>query len=228
MIGALSPLARVFLASLFLAQGATLSAESESLLADPQFDARLAELVQQDAPLNAALEHSPDCEAGCITPSQALKMAFEAGEGEARAGRFLLDVNGGGQSISGSLEQLFFVSSRADYARFGTLTIAIEPDALYNLLRRATVCKPRDFTPGRIDVKGCRQDANFDLNMFTMIQRLGGRRIAVDGEVRLQWIDASTGLPKPVANKRGEHEAGYYQVWVRVDNADQVIFVYDE
>lgn len=220
--------ARVFLASLFLAQSTMLGAENASLLADSLFDARLAELAAQDAPLNVAVEHSPDCEAGCITPSEALKMAFEAGEGEARAGRFLLDIKGGGQSISGSLEQLFFVSSRTDYARFGTLTIAIEPDALYNLLRRATVCKTRDFTPGRIDVKGCRQDTNFDLNMFTMIQRLGGRRIAVDGEVRLQWIDARTGLPKPVANKRGEREAGYYQVWIRVDDADQVIFVYDE
>ncbi|MEP0392907.1 MAG: hypothetical protein ABJ205_09815 [Erythrobacter sp.] len=209
-------------------QTSVLGARTPSILVDPEIDARLTELAQQDAPLNTAIEHSPDCETGCITPVQALKMAFEAGEGEARAGRFLLDIKGGGQSISGSLEQLFFVSSRRDYARFGTLTIAIEPDALYNLLRRATVCKPRDFTPGRIDVKGCRQDTNFDLNMFTMIQRLGGRRIAVDGEVRLQWIDARTGLPKPAANKRGEHEAGYYQVWVRVDNADQVIFVHDE
>lgn len=220
--------ARVFLASLLFAQSSLLSANSAVPSADPAFDARLAELAAQDAPLADAVSHSPDCETGCITPSQALRIAFEAGEGEARAGRFLLDIKGGGQSISGSLEQLFFVSSRADYARFGTLTIAIEPDALYNLLRRATVCKSSDFTPGQIDVKGCRQDTNFDLNMFTMIQRLGGRRIAVDGEVRLQWIDARTGLPKPVANKRGEHEAGYYQVWVRVDNADQVIFVYDE
>lgn len=224
--------ARAFLASLVFAQCSILSANSAVPSAVPAadlaFDARLAELAVQDAALTEALEHSPDCETGCITPSQALKLAFEAGEGKARAGRFLLDIKGGGQSISGSLEQLFFVSSRADYARFGTLTIAIEPDALYNLLRRATVCKTRDFVPGRIDVKGCRPDTNFDLNMFTMIQRLGGRRIAVDGEVRLQWIDAATGLPKPVANKRGEHEAGYYQVWVRVDNADQVIFVYDE
>lgn len=205
-----------------------MSADNDSLAVDPAFDARLAKLAAQDAALETAIEHSPDCERGCITPTQALKIAFDAGEGEARSGRFLLDIKGGGQSIDGSLGQLFFVSSRADYAGFGTLTIALEPDALYNLLRRATVCNTRDFTPGRINVKGCRQDTNFDLNMFTMIRRLGGRRIAVDGEVRLQWIDARTGLPKPVANKRGEHEVGYYQVWVRVDNADQVIFVYDD
>jgi len=220
--------ARPFLVMLLLVQASALGAESPDMVPELPLDEQLAQLVKHDAPLLPALEGSPDCEAGCILPSEAAKLAFEAGEGEARAGRFLLDINGGGQSINGSLDQLFFVSSRQDYARFGTLTIAIEPDALYNLLRRARVCDARNFTPGRIDVKGCRQDANFDLNMFTMIQRLGGRRIAVDGEAMLQWIDASTGLPRPQANKRGEHEAGYYQVWVRVDDADQVIFVYDE
>jgi hypothetical protein len=220
--------ARALLALLMLLQGAALDAEIPDAVEAPSLDDRIAQLVHYDAPLQTALEGSPDCEPGCITPSEALQLAFEAGEGGARAGRFLLDIKGGGQSLSGSLEQLFFVSSRQDYARFGTLTIAIEPDALYDLLRRARVCNARDFTPGRINVKGCRQDANFDLNMFTMIQRLGGRRIAVDGEARLQWIDARTGLPRPEANKRGEHEPGYYQVWVRVDDADQVIFVYDE
>lgn len=219
---------RLCLAFLFCVLSSALTAEVLSARNDPELDARLASLALQDATLTSAIESSPDCVTGCITPSEALKIAFEAGEGEARAGRFLLDIKGGGQSLSGSLGQLFFVSSRQDYARFGTLTIAIAPDALYNILRRARVCNARHFQPGRIDVKGCRQDANFDLNMFTMIQRLGGRRIAVDGEARLQWIDARTGLPKPAANKRGEHEAGYYQVWVRVDDADQVIFVYDE
>lgn len=220
--------ARAILALLLSSLASALSAESSNMVPELSLEEKLAQLEQHDVSLLTAIESSPDCETGCILPSQAVKLAFEAGEGEARAGRFLLDINGGGQSISGSLEQLFFVSSRQDYARFGTLTIAIAPDALYNLLRRARVCDARNFTPGRIDVKGCRQDANFDLNMFTMIQRLGGRRIAVDGEASLQWIDARTGLPRPEANKRGEHEAGYYQVWVRVDDADQVIFVYDE
>jgi hypothetical protein len=219
---------RFLMPLLLLAQAGGVGARVSEASGEAPLDAQLEQLKQQDVPLLTALEGSPDCEPGCILPSEAVKLAFEAGEGQARAGRFLLDVNGGGQSISGSLGQLFFVSSRQDYARFGTLTIAIEPDALYNILRRARVCNARDFRPGQIDVRGCRQDVNFELNMFTMIQRLGGKRIAVDGEATLQWIDARTGLPKPVANKRGEHEAGYYQVWVRVDDADQVIFVYDE
>ena len=219
---------RSALAVLLFVTSGTLHAEEADLVPEVPIDEQLAQLIQQDEALRPAIENSPDCEPGCILPSEAVRLAIEAGEGEAREGRFLLDIKGGGQSISGSLEQLFFVSSRQDYARFGTLTIAIEPDALFNLLRRARVCDARNFIPGRINVKGCRQDANFDLNMFTMIQRLGGRRIAVDGEARLQWIDARTGLPHPEANKRGEHEPGYYQVWVRVEDADQVIFVYDE
>ena len=187
-----------------------------------------AELAKSDGPLDSARSSLFDCQAGCITPSEAARIAFEAGEGQARKGRFLLDVRGGGQSLSGELGQLFFVSSRQDYARFGTLTIAIDPDALYDLLRRAKVCGADRFRPGEITVKGCRQDVNFDVNMFTMMQRLSGRRIVVDGEARLRWIDAQTGLPRPVANKRGDNELGYYQVWVKVDNADQVIFVYDD
>ncbi|MBV7265761.1 hypothetical protein [Erythrobacter ani] len=188
---------------------------------------RLLALSRTDGPLDAVRASSPDCEPGCITPSEATQMAFAAGEGQSRAGRFILDIRGGGQSMSGSLEELFFVSSHQDYAELGTLTIAITPDALYNLLRRARVCGAREFRPGQIDVKGCREDVNFDVNMFTMMQRLGNRRIVVDGEVRLQWIDSRFGTPRPMANKRGENEPGYYQVWVRVDDADQVIFVHD-
>jgi hypothetical protein len=194
----------------------------------PSLQMRIAELAKHDTPLASALESSPDCAGGCTTPSEAVRLAFEAGEGSAHAGRFLLDVKGGGQSLSGELGQLFFVSSRTDYARFGTLTIAFEPDAIFDLLRRARVCDSDAFRPGQIDVTGCRDDADFELNIFTMIERLGDRRIVVDGEARLQWIDAATGLPRPVANLRGEHEAGYYQVWVRVDDADQVSFVYED
>ena len=202
--------------------------EPDDTLTQPSIEARIAELTRLDAPLVAARENSLDCDPGCILPSEAAQLAFEAGEGEPQSGRFLLDINGGGRSITGELGDLFFVSSRVDYARFGTLTIAMTPEALRAILRRARVCNPDRFTPGRIDVTGCYTDANFELNIFTMIQRLGGRRIVVDGQARLQWIDARTGLPRPVSNIRGEHEAGYYQVWVRVDDADQVIFLHED
>lgn len=194
----------------------------------PSLELHLANLGAEDAALKAARTRLPECEPGCLTPGEATAMALSAGEGVVRKGRFLLDIRGGGQSIHGELGQLLFVNSRQDYATLGTLTVAFEPDALQMLLRRARVCGAVDVTAGQIDVKGCRADGVGDLNMFTMIQRLGGRRIVVEGEMRLQWIDWHMGRPHPAANKRGEHERGYYQVWVRVAEPEQVIFVYDE
>ena len=213
---------------LLFASPCVIAAGPEAAESVPVAEPRLASLAEADAPLAALRTALPECQAGCITPGEAAAMAFAAGEGEARAGRFLLDVRGGGQSLHGELGRLFFVNSRQDYATLGTLTVAFEPDALRALLRRARVCGSASVTEGQINVKGCRREGLSDLNMFTMMQRLGGRRIVVDGEVRLQWIDSATGSPRPVANKRGEHERGYYQVWVQVSDADQVIFVYEE
>lgn len=197
-----------------------------------QIENRLASIEGGDADANAALKKArtslPECKAGCITADEATVMAFSLPEGEAQSGRFLLDIRGGGQSLQGELEEMFFVNSRQDYATLGTLTIAFERDALRALLQRAKVCGAAIVKKGEINVRGCRSGGVSDLNMFTMMQRLGGRRIVVDGEVRLQWIDSHIGAPRPIPNKRGEHEMGYYQVWVRVADADQVIFVYDD
>jgi hypothetical protein len=198
--------------------------------ADPDGVASIAQRLESlgetdaDAALRTVRPLLPDCGPGCITPGEATVMAFSAGQGEARPGRFLLDIRGGGRSIQGELGNLFFVNSRPDYATLGTLTIAFTPDALRALLQRARVCGAAEVIDGQINVKGCRSDDVFDLNMFTMMQRLNGRRIVVEGEVRLQWIDSRIGSPRPVANRRGEYEIGYYQVWVQVDDADQVIF----
>lgn len=216
------------LTSLMLLPASGLSAQAPEASGDGSVEHRIASLGEADVALKTARPILPECETGCITPAEATVMAFSAGEGAARAGRFLLDISGGGQSIHGELGELFFVNSQQDYARLGTLTIAFEPDALRALLQRARICGAASVIDGQINVKGCRSSGVSDLNMFTMMQRLGGRRIVVDGEVRLQWIDSHLGSPRPVANKRGEHEVGYYQVWVRVADADQVIFVYDD
>lgn len=219
---------RAAFASLVLLPAPALSAETAEDGSPTQIEQLLASLGEADGGLRTARQMLPECEPGCITPDEATMMAFSARESEERSGRFLLDIRGGGQSLHGELEELFFVNSWHDYATLGTLTIAFEPDALRGLLQRAKVCGAANVTDGQIDVKGCRTGGVSDLNMFTMMQRLGGRRIVVDGEVRLQWIDSGIGSPRPVANKRGEREVGYYQVWVRVADADQVIFVYDE
>ncbi|MEL6709533.1 MAG: hypothetical protein AAFP79_14750 [Pseudomonadota bacterium] len=189
---------------------------------------RLAPLQQGEAPLDAARATLVECEAGCLTPTEATIMAFEAGEGGASKGRFLLDVRGGGRSIAGNLDRLFFINSSVDYAEFGTLTIAFEEDVLQALLRRARVCGGGEIVDGAIQVKGCRQKGISGVNMFTMMQRLSGRRIMVDGDVRLQWIDSSSGLRPRKTNTRGEYETGYYQPWIWVYDADQIAFVYEE
>lgn len=186
--------------------------------------AQLAGLAEADASLKAARADLPDCEPGCITPGEATAMALALGEGEARAGRFLLDVRGGGQSLQGQLGTMLFVNSRRDYATLGTLTIAFEPEALHALLRRARGCGAADVVDGQITVKACYGEGVPDLNMFTMMQRLGGRRLIVEGEVRRNWIDSPLGSPRPIANFYGEHEVGYYQVWVHVTEAAQVTF----
>ncbi len=236
LVNAPLTLFRVTAASCLLCATSALSAEGVDMrpqdaiaaTISPELQQRIATLAVNEGPLNEAKLSSPDCETGCLTPSEAVALAFAAGEGETARGRFLLDIRGGGQSLDGELGELLFVNSHQDYAQFGTLTIAFEERALFNLLRRASVCRSNEYQPGRIAVNACRRDANFDLNMFTMMQRLHQRRIAVDGEVRLQWIDARTGLPRPTLNKRGEREAGYYQVWIRVEDADQVIFVHTD
>lgn len=213
---------------LVMATAPLLPATARAFGGSVEIAARLDSLGAVDEALKAARPRLPECEPGCITPDEAAALAFSAGEGTAHPGRFLLDIRGGGQSIHGELGQLLFVNSRQDYATLGTLTVAFEPDVLRALLQRASVCGAASVVDGQINVKACRTSGIPDLNMFTMMQRLGGRRIIVEGEVRLRWIDSRTGLPRPVARKREEHEVGYYQVWVRVESADQVIFVYDD
>jgi hypothetical protein len=195
------------------------AAPSESE-ADARLHSSLAALAAGEAPLVAARAELIDCEEGCFTPTEAAAMAFAAGEGAALPGRFILDIRGGGQSLSGALERLFFVNSQYEYATPGTLTIAFEPDALYDLLHRPSVCGARDVVSGQIIVKACRPKASFDLNMFTMMQRLAGKRIVVDGAVSLQWIDYRYG-----ARPRERKSRGYYQVWVRVEDARQVAVI---
>jgi hypothetical protein len=215
-------------ATLIFLAPASLPARADDTAQDPQFAAHLAGLAEADTDLRVARMDLADCETGCVTPGEATAMALSADEDEGRAGRFLLDIRGGGQSFQGQLGTMMFVNSRRDYATLGTLTVAFEPDALRALLRRARTCGGADVIDGQITVKACYGEDVPDLNMFTMMQRLSGRRIIVEGEVRRHWIDSPIGTPKPVANFYGEHEVGYYQVWVHVTEAAQVTFADEE
>lgn len=207
------------------AAGESVSAERGEL---EQVRRKLAGVAAGEGALVAARAALVECDAGCLTPSEAVEKAFETGIGGGTRGRFLLDVRGGGRSLAGALDRLFFVNSQVDYAQFGTLTIAFEEDVLQALLRRARVCGGGEIVNGAIQVKGCRRDGLSAVNMFTMMQRLHNRRIVVDGEVRLQWIDSASGLRPRESNRRGEYETGYYQPWILVHDADQIAFVYED
>lgn len=208
------------LAMILFGMGTTASAQSYT---DFQTDARFEQLAASETALNTARVDLYDCEQGCRTPSEAAALAFSGGEDQAHKGRFILDIRGGGRSLQGALGDLFFINSHQDYATFGTLTVAFDASVLKALLRRARVCNSDQVTPGKIEVKACRGSDIFDVNMFTMMQRLHKRRIIVEGEVRLQWIDSSSGL-----RPREGADAGYYQVWIEVTDADKIIWVYED
>ena len=188
---------------------------------------RLEALKTNERALNKARAQLEECESGCLTPSEAVALAFSTAQAAPSPARVLLDIEGGGQSVSGNLNRLFFINSQADYAQFGTLTIAFEAQVLNALLRRARSCGG-GLENGAITVQGCRQSGLSDVNMFTMMQRLLKRRILVDGDVRLQWIDWRFGARNRTLNTRGEREKGYYQPWIWVTDADQITFVYDD
>jgi len=196
-----------------------------------QIEAVLATLREGEAQLGALRRDLVECEAGCMTPSEAVIAAFSEQENARIKRRVLLDINSGGQSLFGNLDQLFFVNSRPDYAELGTLTVAFAQDVLNDLLRRARVCGGGLDDQGRIAVEGCRQKGISDTNMFTMMQRLYKRRILVEGHVRLQWIDSRSGIrlreTSPAASGQGA-ATGYYQPWVWVTDADQISFVYED
>ncbi len=213
-------------ALLALCPGAALAKAPEQDEAIP-IEQRLAHLQAGEADLAQARITLEECQQGCLTPTEAVALAFSTTEGAQEKGRILLDIEGGGQSITGNLDRLFFINSQADYAQFGTLTIAFEPQVLNALLRRARSCGG-GFEDGKITVQGCRQKGITNVNIFTMMQRLLRRRIVVEGDVRLQWIDWRFGSQRRKKNRRGEREKGYYQPWVWVTDADQITFVYED
>jgi len=213
---------------LWASSGTALLAEPRASEVEVPIEQRLISLQAADASLSTARVTLPECKEECLTPSEAVELAYSVGAQGAGQGRFLLDIRSGGQSLFGNLDRLYFINSRQDYAEFGTLTVAFSEDVLQGLLRRARWCGGGAIDAKAIQVKGCRQRGLSDVNMFTMMQSLSGRRILVEGKVHLQWIDAGFGLRSPVRNTRGERERGYFQPWVWVTDPDQIIFVYEE
>ena len=172
-------------------------------------------IVEAEADLRAARRDLPECADGCLTPGEAVAVAFSAGPDQRVKGRFVLDVRNGGASNWRAPEDLFFLNSERDYRTFGSLTLAIKPDAMMQLLNPPR-SEPREpIEEGNIIVETERPQV--ELNVANMMERFENRRLIIDGEVGLQWIRYN-GTP----GIEGLRDQGYYQVWIRIASPAQV------
>jgi hypothetical protein len=176
---------------------------------DALVNRRIRQLDRLERGLREDRARLPQCAAtDCFTPSEAAAVAFQKGPGERTQGRFILDVRGGtGPSDPHQLhtEDLFYLSSFRRFTGFGTLVVAIAPDALSDLMADSAVSGIKD-----------RADRP---SVSRMMKQFGGQRVIVDGEVSLQWIefrDWESG------QRNGQ---GYHQVWVRVTSPEQITVV---
>lgn len=186
---------------------------------------RLAErLIERDAPLVQARERITQCATDCITPSEAAALAYSAGAGSGVEGRFIFDVLGGGRSRFRADQRFYFLNSQVDYSSFGVLIIAFEADAMRALLNPPLPPRTSSEEVGNIIVERDRPREEVQLSVSAMMRRFKGKRLIVDGTVYLQWIRSGYGAA--MEGRRGS-ERGYYQVWVRVSDPDQVISVTD-
>lgn len=173
------------------------------------------EIVEAEAGLRAASRDLPECADGCLTPSEAVAVAFSAGPDQRVKGRFVLDVRGGGDSNWRAPENLFFLNSERNYRVFGALTLAIKPEAMMQLLNPPRAKTREPIKDGDIIVEAERPQV--ELNVANMMARFENRRLIIDGEVGLQWIRYN-GTPG-IEGQRGQ---GYYQVWIRITSPAQV------
>lgn len=172
---------------------------------DAQIKRRLRQIDNLEKDLRRDRESLSPCAAvTCMTPSEAAAAAFAAGPQQKVAGRFILDVRAGsGPHDPNQLhtENLFYLSSERSFHNFGVLVLAIEPEALAGLIRASG------------EIGAARP------SMSRMMNRFAGKRVIVDGEVGLQWVEHrywQTGM------RTGR---GLNQVWVRVNSPDQITVV---
>lgn len=176
-------------------------------------------LDEEDAALKAARSMLEACEAGCLTPVEAVTRAYLAGPMHQTRGRFLLDVKGGGADPVGEPERFFYLNSHRDFRRFGTLVLAFEPEVMRKLLNPPRT-HPRLSEDGYFIVEAPRPRRTVSLTQANMMKRFGKRRLIVEGEVGLKWIAFIE-----TRGREGVPGEGYYQVWVRIAAPEQVIMV---
>lgn len=180
-------------------------------------------LIEAEADLREARRVLPECAVECLTPSEAVAIAFSAGPDRRVNGRFILDIKGGGASGPGAPESLFFLNSQKNYRLFGSLTLAVEPEAMRHLLNPPRVKLGDNLQDGDIIVERERPRKRVSLSVSNMLDRFENRRVLIDGDVGLQWIRIFG-----TKGREGVRREGYYQVWVRVASPGQVTIVSDD
>ena len=219
---------------LWVTDGVVLTAAIAGLaLVDIQADPNLEELsreerqaerlIEAEADLREARRFLPECAVECLTPSEAVAVAFSAGPERRVNGRFIFDVKGGGASEPGSPESLFFLNSQKNFRLFGSLTLAVEPEAMERLLNPPRVELRDDLEDGDIIVERERPRKRVSLSVSNMLDRFENRRVIIDGDVGLQWVRYSG-----TKGRAGVRREGYYQVWLRVASPGQVTIVSDD
>lgn len=182
---------------------------------------QIERITAAEADLRAARDAMPQCAAGCLTPIEAVAIAFDRGPQQRTATRFVLDIRGGGKSSPEDDERLFFLNSEKDYRAFGSLTLALEREAMRQLLNPART-DPRDpAEEGGIIVERDRDEVA--LNLSNVMKRFENRRLMVEGEVGLKWIRYYG-----TSGREGVRDEGYYQVWVRIASPTQVAIINDD
>jgi hypothetical protein len=183
-----------------------------------RLEKQIQRITAAEADLRAARDAMPQCAAGCLTPIEAVAIAFDQGPEQRTAARFVLDIRGGGMSGPEDDERLFFLNREKDYRAFGSLTLAFEREAMRPLLNPARA-DPRDpAEEGGIIVERNRDEVA--LNLPNMLKRFENRRLMVEGEVGLRWIRYYG-----TSGREGVRDEGYYQVWVRIASPTQVAII---
>ena len=195
------------MAALAVADSAALAQSFNEMPQDTAINRRLRQLDLAERKLRETRDTHELCrETVCATPSEAAVLVFAAGPEQPIRGRFILDVRsatGPGNRFKPPGPEMFYLASERDARLYGTMVVAIEPDALEGLLNREAATEGTRIRPtsGR------------------MRSQFSGQRVIVDGEAQLQWVetpDWDTGQ----RNGRGQH-----QVWVRVSSPDQIRLV---
>ena len=179
---------------------------------------QIERIIATEAELRAARSAMPQCADGCLTPVEAVALAFDAGPQQRTRARFVLDIRGGGVSKPDDDERLFFLNSQRDYRVFGSLTLAFEREVMRRLLNPARTDLSDPIDEGDIIVERARD--RVALNLSNVMKRFAGRRLVVEGEVGLQWIPYYG-----TSAREGVRDEGYYQVWLRITSPDQVTII---